>query len=348
MKIAIVNNQAPFVRGGAEYLADSLARKLEQRGHRVDVVRIPFKWYPLQAIPEHMLACRLFNVAAGEPDRVIALKFPAYLAPCDNKYVWLLHQFRQMYELWGTPWGDLPDTPESRRVRSMVHAADTACLGQAHKLFTNSRTVAGRLKTFNGIQADEVLYPPLENPELFGPGPAGDYFFYPSRQNTGKRQHVAVEAMRHVRSPFRLVLAGKADRDSYGEELRKQVERWGLQDRVQFIGWISEEEKARWMSGCLGALYLPYDEDSYGYVTLEAFHCHKPVITFTDSGGTMEVMEHQQNGLIVEPTPEALAEAMESLWNNRTRSEQLGEEAHATLARYRIDWDHVLDTLTAA
>ena len=152
---------------------------------------------------------------------------------------------------------------------------------------------------------------PLDRPELFGPGESGPYFFYPSRLNEIKRQHVAVEAMRHVRSGFRLVLAGKPDTESYGQELRRRVEEWGLQDKVQFLGWISEEEKARWMAGAFAALYLPYDEDSYGYVTLEAFHSHKPVLTFTDSGGTDELVEHEVNGLMLEPTPEMLARAME-------------------------------------
>src|SRR5438067_4450154 len=103
MKISILNVQAPFFRGGAEALADSLAARLQRRGHRAEVVRVPFKWYPAGAIPEHMLACRLLQVGAGDPDLVIALKFPAYLAPFAEKKVWLLHQFRQAYELWATP-----------------------------------------------------------------------------------------------------------------------------------------------------------------------------------------------------------------------------------------------------
>src|SRR5262245_18683497 len=111
MKIAIVTNQAPFVRGGAEYLADSLAGKLTARGHLAEVVRIPFKWYPLSAVAEHVLACRLLRIDSGGPDLVIALKFPAYYAPFGRKRLWLLHQFRQAYDLWGTPYGALPDTP---------------------------------------------------------------------------------------------------------------------------------------------------------------------------------------------------------------------------------------------
>ncbi len=345
MKIAVVSNQAPFVSGGAEYLAEMLARRLRGRGHLVDVVRLPFKWYPAQTVLEHMLAVRLMNVAAGGLDLVIALKFPAYLAEFPNKKIWLLHQFRQVYELWGTPYAGMPDDPASRRLRDSIVAADTRCMTDAKALFACSRIVAGRLKRNNNIDVDGVLTSPLDRPELFGPGEFGPYFFYPSRMNEIKRQHVAVEAMRHVRSGFRLVLAGKPDADSYEKELKRRVEEWGLQDKVQFLGWISEEEKARWMAGAFAALYLPFDEDSYGYVTLEAFHSHKPVLTFTDSGGTDELVEHEVNGLMLEPTPQSLARGMESLWSARERTREMGRAAAETLVRKKIHWDHVLDRL---
>lgn len=347
MKVAIVNVQVPFVRGGAEYLADSLAARVRGRGHPVDLVRIPFKWYPEAAIPEHMLACRMLRLESGEPDLVIALKFPAYLVPFPKKRLWLLHQFRQAYELWGTPLAGMPDTAETRGIRDMIQAADGKYLREVDALYTNSETVAGRLRRFNGIEADEVLYPPLDRPELFGPGEFGDYFFYPSRLGPSKRQHVAVEAMRHVRAPVRLVIAGKPDTDAYGAELARYVEAHGLTDRVTFLGWVTEEDKARWMRGACGAVYLPYDEDSYGYVTLEAFHSHKPLLTFSDSGGTNELVEDGANGLVLEPTPEALAAGMDTLWSDRARARDMGRVAFDTLSKHRIDWEHILDRLLA-
>jgi glycosyltransferase involved in cell wall biosynthesis len=345
MKIAVVSNQAPFVYGGAETLADTLASRLRGRGHLVDIVRLPFKWYPPQAVLEHMLSVRLMNVAAGGLDLVIALKFPAYLTTFPNKKIWLLHQFRQVYELWGTPYAGMPDDPSSRRIREAVVRADTQCMTETKGLFALSRKVASRLKRNNGVDVEGILNHPLDRPELFGPGESGDYFFYPSRLNEIKRQHVAVEAMRHVRSGFRLVLAGKPDTESYGQELRRRVEEWGLQDKVQFLGWISEEEKARWMAGAFAALYIPHDEDSYGYVTLEAFHSHKPVLTFTDSGGTDELVEHEVNGLMLEPTPESLARAMEDLWSAGGRVREMGRAAAETLVHKQIHWDNVLDRL---
>ena len=66
------------------------------------------------------------------------------------------------------------------------------------------------------------------------------------------------------------------------------------------------------MANAFAVLYLPYDEDSYGYVTLEAFQSYKPVITFTGlRGESKEVIEHEINGLMLSPTPQALAEGME-------------------------------------
>jgi glycosyltransferase involved in cell wall biosynthesis len=347
MKITILNTQNLFVRGGAEYLADSLAGRLRGRGHRVAQVRVPFRWTPPAAVTDHILACQLLDLGAGDPDLVIALKFPAYLAPFPNKKLWLLHQYRQAYELWGTPFSDLPDTPTGRGLRDLVRRADRACLGRAKAVYTNSKIVARRLKVNTGLDADDVLYPPLDRPELFQPGESGAYFFYPSRMNAIKRQHVAIEAMRHVRSNFRLVLAGKPDGLEYGARLAELIERYNLTHKVRLLGWVTEEEKARWMAGACGALYLPFDEDSYGYVTLEAFHCHKPVLTFSDSGGTDELIEDGRNGLILEPTPEALAAGMEAVFADANRARAMGAEAGETLVRYRINWDQILDRLAA-
>ena len=46
MRIAIAMVQVPFIRGGAEIHAEMLRDELKKRGHQVDIVTIPFKWYP--------------------------------------------------------------------------------------------------------------------------------------------------------------------------------------------------------------------------------------------------------------------------------------------------------------
>ena len=102
MRIVIANTQVPFVYGGAEYLAERLHKRIIEYGHKAEIVKIPFKWYPPERIPEHILACRLFDLtqASGEDiDVLIGLKFPAYYIKHPEKVLWLFHQHRQAYEL---------------------------------------------------------------------------------------------------------------------------------------------------------------------------------------------------------------------------------------------------------
>src|SRR5262245_12639965 len=98
MKVAVVNNCVPFIAGGAEHLASALTAKLVEYGHEAMLIRIPFSWEPPHKIVESMLACRMLRVPSV--DRLIALKFPVYYLSHPNKVLWLLHQFRQAYDLW--------------------------------------------------------------------------------------------------------------------------------------------------------------------------------------------------------------------------------------------------------
>ena len=61
----------------------------------------------------------------------------------------------------------------------------------------------------------------------------------------------------------------------------------------------------------LAVYFAPFDED-YGYITLEAWLSSKPVITATDSGGPAELITHEQDGWIVEPNAQAVAQVLHS------------------------------------
>ncbi len=53
MKILVLNNAAPFVRGGAEALADELVRRLNAvEGVESELIRIPFQWIPSERLIE--------------------------------------------------------------------------------------------------------------------------------------------------------------------------------------------------------------------------------------------------------------------------------------------------------
>jgi glycosyltransferase involved in cell wall biosynthesis len=153
--------------------------------------------------------------------------------------------------------------------------------------------------------------------------------------------------MRYTRSNVRLVIAGKSDDAAYERELRQLVELHSLGAKVTILGWIDQDEKFRLMARALASLYLAFEEDSYGFVSMEAFYSKKCVVALDDSGGTKELIVDGANGFVVPAGPVALAERLDALYEDRALARRLGENGYAELTSRDITWDRVVAALTA-
>ena len=337
MKVLVVNNAAPFQRGGAEELDDHLVRRLKAtHGVQAELVRVPFTWEPAERLIDEMLIAR--GLRLPNVDRVIGLKFPAYLIPHHDKVLWLLHQFRQAYDLSEAGQSHLDFDETGRAVKAAIRAADNACFADCRKIYCNSPVTQNRLMKFNGVSS-EVLYPPLNDGELFTGGDYGDYVFAGGRVAAGKRQHLLIEALALLPNGPRLVIAGPPENEAYADRLRKLVEDLELEDRVDLrFGFHPREDIARWANDALACAYLPFDEDSVGYVTMEAFAAGKPVLTVTDSGGLLEIVS-EDTGAVSEPTPAALAEALNRLTSDRARTISRGGAARDLWRTKNVTWE---------
>lgn len=348
MRIVIATTQVPFVRGGAEVLADELSAALRAAGHESEIVAVPFKWYPPECLLDHMVACRLLDLSAsaGAPiDRVIALKFPAYLIPHSHKVLWLLHQHHGAYERWDHPFEDLHHHPLGPQARAAIQHADSTHLAEIRARFAISATVAERLQRFSGLDA-AVLYPPPPGAAHLFCAEAADYLFFPSRLAPIKRQWLVLDALAQTRQPVRMAFAGAADQPAYAGELRAHAVTRGVADRVDWLGLIGEEEKRRRYAHAVAVVFPPSDED-YGFVTLEAMASSKPVVTCQDSGGPVELVAHEHTGLVVDPTPIALARAMDTLWADRERARAWGAAARARYEQLDVGWPAIVQRLLA-
>ncbi|MCX6605203.1 MAG: glycosyltransferase family 4 protein [Acidobacteria bacterium] len=335
----------PFLYGGYTVIVDSLADELARAGHEVEVLKFPFSSHH-EELMEQMTALRLLDLTE-HGDRLITIRFPSYLLRHPKKVVWFIHHHRGAYDLWGTCYQDIPLTPEGTRIRDSIMNADRLGLSECHRVFSNSKVVAKRLKQYNSIDA-EVLYPPLPQAANYNCAGYGDTVLYLNRLVHHKRQWLAIEAMRHVRTDVKLLIAGKADPDSsaYVDELHALVHRHKLKDRVTiFDDWIDENRKCKLFAECLAAAYFPVDEDSYGYPSLEAHQSGKAVLTTADSGGTLELIVDGRNGLIAAPEPVAIAAALDELYTNRARTQAMGEAGIVRMRELGISWDHVLDRM---
>lgn len=348
LRILIATVRVPFVNGGAEIHAEGLRRALVAAGHQAEIIAVPFKWYPPERIVDQMLACRLLDLSETvgiAVDRLIGLKFPAYLIPHPRKVIWLLHQHRQAYDLWHHPLNDLDQYQNGEEVRATIHRADTELIPQALRVFANSRNVAGRLRTFCGVEAAPLYHPPLDA-TLFYTRPAEDFLYFPSRINPSKRQDLVLEALAQTRSPVKVFFSGSAEEAPFERKCVAILRKRAYADRVQWLGSVSEESKRDLYARSLGVLFPPVDED-YGYVTLEAMLARKPVITCADSGGPLEFVVHERTGIVAEPTPDALAAAMDALWEDRERARLWGEAGRQRYDDLDINWENVVEKLLA-
>ncbi|HSJ51534.1 MAG TPA: glycosyltransferase family 4 protein [Actinomycetota bacterium] len=347
MRIAVCHPQTPFVRGGAETHAEQLVRALREAGHEAELVLVAGKWYPGAELVHQMAAWRALDLSEsnGLPiDAMIALKFPAYLAPHDRKIVWLIHQHRTAYELWDHPrYADLSRQADGVPVRDMIHVADRVALGEAKRVFANSRNVARRLWESLRIPSEPLYHrsPLTEDLLTRTGGPPGDFVVFPSRFESLKRQSIAVEAMRHVETDVRLVLVGRGPDEA---TLRRQIAEHHLQERVSVEVDVPDARLSELMLGALAVYYGPYDED-YGYVTLEGFAAERPVVTLTDSGGPLEFVDDGETGFAVAPDGRAVAEAFDRLYADRSLASRMGRTGRARLVETVPEWPEVVARL---
>jgi glycosyltransferase involved in cell wall biosynthesis len=337
-RVAVLLPQVPFLEGGAEAHAGGLVRALEARRIEADLVTMPYKWYPREELLKQPLLWRMLDLTESDGrkiDLVVGTKFPSYCALHPNKVVWLIHQFRQIYDLWGTPYSDFAPTAEDEAVRERIRQADLACLGEARKVFTNARNTAQRLERFCGLPGEALYHPPPLEPLLrsLPPTEPGDFVLSVGRLDDLKRVELLLDAAAKVPGlEVRIAGSGPAR-----EKLEARAAKLGLGSRARFLGRVPEEEVVALYRGCRAVWYAPFDED-YGYVTLEAFLAGRPVVTARDSGGILEFVRDGETGLVGDPDAGSLAELLGRLAADRVLAARLG--AAGAEAVRDITWEN--------
>jgi glycosyltransferase involved in cell wall biosynthesis len=342
MRIAVCSPQVPFAHGGAEVLAEQLTEELQARGHEAALVTVPFKWYPGQRVLTQAFLWRLVDLdeVDGRPvDLVIGTKFPSYVVRHPTKVVWLVHQFRQAYELDGTELGQFGADPVDRATRRAIQRLDRTALGEARARYTISRNVAERLERDLGLDAEVVLPPPQDLD--FRCDEYGDFILSVNRLDRAKRIDLLLDAVAGDPAA-RVVIAGEGpDR----ERLEQIAHDHGLDGRARFAGRVDQAELADLYARCLAVYYAPVDED-YGMVPYEAFLSQKPVVTTTDAGGPLDVVSDRRTGLVVEPRTESVAGAVRFLREHPDDVRSWGRAGKEVADQ--VTWDHAIERLLSS
>ncbi|NUB91490.1 glycosyltransferase family 4 protein [Haloterrigena sp. SYSU A121-1] len=117
-----------------------------------------------------------------------------------------------------------------------------------------------------------------------------------------------------------------------------------ISDRVHLAGYV-EEEKLKDYYSMSDVFIMPsrYLSESgniegFGIVFLEANAVGKPVIG-TKTGGIPSAINHNETGLVVDPTATSVSEAIQRLINNAELREELGENGREWARKHT--WDKI-------
>ncbi len=339
MRILISSIQVPFVRGGAQIHIASLKTALEKHGHEVEVMSFPFKFFPEHYLENlmHYCADQDFNVFDGyRIDKVISLQFPAYYVQHHNKSIWVMHQYRMVYDLYHI----MNKTEKLQKLRDEIILYDNKYIESTNIIYANSKNVSGRLKKYNNIDAIPLYHPPANEEKFYCEEHYG-FIFYPSRLEQLKRQDLLIKAMQYTKTKAVAIIAGEG---GHFKKYKQMILDLNVSDKVSLIGHISEEEKYTLYARSLGVFFAPVDED-YGYITLEAMLSSKPVITCNDSGGPLEFVEDKVTGFITEPDPKQVAQKIDWLYNNQQKAKELGKNGLQSYRDKNISWENVVQKL---
>lgn len=138
-----------------------------------------------------------------------------------------------------------------------------------------------------------------------------------------------------------LVMVGSGNLEG---EYKKLVKELGIENRVTFLGEVSEEELYLQFSMC-DVFVLPsiVRSEAFGLVQIEAMAFGKPVINTDLPSGVPYVSLHKITGLTVPPSNiQALADAMQWMAEHEEERKRMGEQA-----RKRMKEEYRMETMLA-
>lgn len=314
------------------------------------------------------LDVRRFDVVVSTQSPSFAVRHPHHLSV-------FYHHHRVYYDLQEAYLraGFAPDEAVHREAGSLVRELDQPCLEQVGWFLAGSATVATRLADFNGLSNASVFHAGLivgDDAPAPAPtaGPADGAVLSVGRHEFPKRTELVVAAA-HLLPDVEVDLVGTGGRVGWARALDHRlgttdadpgaltdVETWcntgqgaaevpeGYRSNVAFSGRVPDDELARRFAAAPCVVAPAFDED-YGLTAIEAMAKGKPVIVCSDGGGLTELVDHEVTGLVVDPTPAAIAAGIDRLVSDPDLAARLGANGRARAAE--LSWDAAADEFRA-
>jgi glycosyltransferase involved in cell wall biosynthesis len=316
--------------GGAERFYIGLREALRERGYDAEIIEVFAPERSYSEILSNYVRCSDLDLSRFSA--IISTKAPAHACSHRIHLCYLQHLIRVYYDMFDLHF--LDKSTALYEERKTIWRLDSALLqpSRVGKVLCIGNEVVARLALYNEIDA-ELLYQGLPFRGTVAQESSEDYVLFLSRLHPWKRPHLALDALRLVRSSVRLVMAGEGEEF---ESLRQRVVRDALlRDRVVLLGRVSEARLPSLYRRAKAILFIPIRED-FGLIMVEAFNNERPVITCSDSGEPARVLRRFNPGIVVEPSATAIAIALDRLAGNPAAADGYGRRGRDCLSEF--DW----------
>jgi glycosyltransferase involved in cell wall biosynthesis len=116
------------------------------------------------------------------------------------------------------------------------------------------------------------------------------------------------------------------------DAMRRLARRLGVQDRIEFKGWLDAEDVARELAEASVVAIPSTWPEPFGLVGIEAFAAGRPVVA-SATGGIGDWLEDGVSGLSIRPgDPQGLAHALNELLSDPARQQAMGAAGKKTVA----------------
>jgi len=171
------------------------------------------------------------------------------------------------------------------------------------------------------------------------------YFFYIGAVHPRKNVHRLIQAFsifkKQTSSPFKLLIAGRFSWQT--GKVRTAYEQSDFQNDIHFLGYVPDEELPKLLGAAFALTYVSLFE-GFGVPLLEAMHCEVPIVS-SNISSLPEVAG--EAALLVDPkNPDAIATAMQQLYDNETLRQEL--IAKGRERRERFSWQQATNVIWTA
>ncbi len=304
-------------------------------------------------------------------DAVVSTQSPSFAVDHPHHLSVFYHHHRVYYDLEEVYLraGFAPDEAVHREAGSLIRELDQPALERVGWFLAGSQCVADRLAHFNGRSNTSVFHAGMvvgrgtATPAPSPGSPAGPVLSV-GRHEFPKRTELVVAAA-HLLPHLDFSLVGTGGRVAWARALDHRLtttdldptaltdeDLWcntgqgapdvpeDVDSNVTFAGRVSDDDLATRFAAAPCVVAPAYQED-YGLTAIEAMAVGKPVVVCTDGGGLTELVEHERTGLVVDPTPAAIAAAIERLTTDTDLAAELGANGRDRAAE--LTWERAAD-----